>query len=815
MEKWLDKYEYGGQAGYTDIPFKYNSAWGGQFQTGGSLPGSVGFTYARTQGIPSNGPYAKKTLASAQDGTKLTKAEEEKYQSWRSKLPKNLQWEGDYDLKGLWKANPKVKPSPNLHFPDTYKLPNHPTFSNESKYYDSVTPGVGGYWGEGEENFIKNPQIGPPVPHAENGMTYYQHGLDWKPKTISRDGSEVPKNQNAQYILSNESTSLGTSRRDAELLDQIARRKEFEKYIGSQPQIKESTKSTPAQEKERIRKNKEYAAQLPNAKVDEQGNISRINPNRSVTGEAENFMSRREDKAGEHALGALEAAGYAEGLGALGSAAKKAIAQSMESGILSNTYKLNPWAFKTNPEAYYRGIGRTGLDDALESGVLRSNRKGNFGNDLYLSSSFDEADYYANNKLPWTIREDGKVVDDLIKGKGIDTNKYFAEIPKQNINVTPYHINDTQFISKDVIPVDKVKLLQKDWLRGYKEVPKPITETLPSPQQAGFLNPLAIADAVVPRINPFSFVEDGGDLMSMSPLNFVPGYGKNLGGKNQAFRKFGNSIQDVIERQALSPKGGSSLRVGKNQIVSEGNWAAPDRPWEKYPGVFEATFDFTHPERNIGMQGFKNRSGVLITDRQGNPLPEIPITEPGMSFNRRLPFSTRYVPIDKQKLIDNKFQLATFAPHLQSLAEKYAVGLGGAATLGAMGYPDAVEKYNQYTIDPIKNWTKEQWEDYKKSDVYKKFRELDESVGLDFLYDKKKEGGVIKDDMGQWAHPGKITEIGSNQITMQGVPYPVLGISDQGDTQMMFPEQEYKFKGKKVTEFPLKKSTGGWLDKYQ
>jgi hypothetical protein len=174
-----------------------------------------------------------------------------------------------------------------------------------------------------------------------------------------------------------------------------------------------------------------------------------------------------------------------------------------------------------------------------------------------------------------------------------------------------------------------------------------------------------------------------------------------------------------------------------------------------------------------------------------------------MSFNRRLPFSTRYVPIDKQKLIDNKFQLATFAPHLQSLAEKYAVGLGGAATLGAMGYPDAVEKYNQYTIDPIKNWTKEQWEDYKKSDVYKKFRKLDESVGLDFLYDKKKEGGVIEDDRGQWAHPGEITEIGSNQITMQGVPYPVLGISDEGDTQMMYPEQEYKFKGKKVTEYPM------------
>jgi hypothetical protein len=69
--------------------------------------------------------------------------------------------------------------------------------------------------------------------------------------------------------------------------------------------------------------------------------------------------------------------------------------------------------------------------------------------------------------------------------------------------------------------------------------------------------------------------------------------------------------------------------------------------------------------------------------------------------------------------------------------------------------------------------------------------------------DKYNEGGVIKDDRGQWDHPGEITEIGSNRITMQGVPYPVLGISDTGDQQMMFPGEEYKFKGKKVTEFPM------------
>lgn len=72
--------------------------------------------------------------------------------------------------------------------------------------------------------------------------------------------------------------------------------------------------------------------------------------------------------------------------------------------------------------------------------------------------------------------------------------------------------------------------------------------------------------------------------------------------------------------------------------------------------------------------------------------------------------------------------------------------------------------------------------------------------------DNYEEGGVIKDDMGQWAHPGEITEINSNDITMEGVPYDVLGISDTGDTKLMKPGKNYKFKGKKVTEYPMAKN---------
>lgn len=78
---------------------------------------------------------------------------------------------------------------------------------------------------------------------------------------------------------------------------------------------------------------------------------------------------------------------------------------------------------------------------------------------------------------------------------------------------------------------------------------------------------------------------------------------------------------------------------------------------------------------------------------------------------------------------------------------------------------------------------------------------------------KKKNGGVIKDDRGQWEHPGEITEIGSNNITMQGVPYPVLGVSKQtGEKKMMYPEKNYKFANtKQVVEYPMM----NWLNKYK
>jgi hypothetical protein len=117
------------------------------------------------------------------------------------------------------------------------------------------------------------------------------------------------------------------------------------------------------------------------------------------------------------------------------------------------------------------------------------------------------------------------------------------------------------------------------------------------------------------------------------------------------------------------------------------------------------------------------------------------------------------------------------------------------------------------------------------------------AIGLGALgsMEKQKDGGIIKDDNGYWNPDnwGKVVEIGSTDITMEGVDQPLLGISDTGDTKLMKPGKNYKFKGKKVTEFPMAKNgmrqeqkglqnldnllnfsnynspkKGGWLEKY-
>jgi hypothetical protein len=118
------------------------------------------------------------------------------------------------------------------------------------------------------------------------------------------------------------------------------------------------------------------------------------------------------------------------------------------------------------------------------------------------------------------------------------------------------------------------------------------------------------------------------------------------------------------------------------------------------------------------------------------------------------------------------------------------------------------------------------------------------ALGAGAIEQKRQGGGIKKDDMGYWnpENWGEPVEIDSNQITMEGVYEPLIGISDTGDVQYMEPGEEYEFDGESVTEYPIAKggisvnsadaqpikkldqllnftnynkpSKGGWLDKY-
>lgn len=82
----------------------------------------------------------------------------------------------------------------------------------------------------------------------------------------------------------------------------------------------------------------------------------------------------------------------------------------------------------------------------------------------------------------------------------------------------------------------------------------------------------------------------------------------------------------------------------------------------------------------------------------------------------------------------------------------------------------------------------------------------------------KKPKDVLVSD--QYKDPGKVTKVLSNNITMKGIPYTILGIDNTGFSQMMQPGGNYQFPGSSVTEYPQTdwldtyKSDRGWLDDY-
>ena len=92
--------------------------------------------------------------------TQLAPKEEDAFQQWMKSqgqvAGKDMYGDlVDYDMRGAFKdiISGKVKPDERGHYPDDYKKPNHPTFSDESIYHGIKDPKtgekyIGGTWGQ-------------------------------------------------------------------------------------------------------------------------------------------------------------------------------------------------------------------------------------------------------------------------------------------------------------------------------------------------------------------------------------------------------------------------------------------------------------------------------------------------------------------------------------------------------------------------------------------------------------------------------------------------------------------------------------------
>lgn len=85
--------------------------------------------------------------------THLLPGQERDFQAWERTLPQRLAETNDYDLRGFWKSQPEFRlDKEGQHLTDEFKLPNHDTFSNESRYYNADTAPYGGRWDEHKDH---------------------------------------------------------------------------------------------------------------------------------------------------------------------------------------------------------------------------------------------------------------------------------------------------------------------------------------------------------------------------------------------------------------------------------------------------------------------------------------------------------------------------------------------------------------------------------------------------------------------------------------------------------------------------------------
>lgn len=283
--------------------------------------------------------------------------------------------------------------------------------------------------------------------------------------------------------------------------------------INKAQSLKSSERETPLQRTNRIRRNTQFANVNPYAKVNPQtGELEKLDVDRDLTGKAlPNTRAARNDKALEHAFGAMDAAGLAipllRGVGKGASSLLRTLEKSKQSGLLSNAYKLNPKALKEVQEQMLVRARPVGQDPYInmaeqlkakqaageqltwyqknllnpQTNPQMAAREKYFGQ--WFADNPSDLDFYIN---PGTrnFADDAQI--EILKARMPKSEAAKYNVKNFEDAKSLSNLHDTEFIlPKDMVQqlerysVDDLSKLIKEyneinkphWLKGYKKVP--------------------------------------------------------------------------------------------------------------------------------------------------------------------------------------------------------------------------------------------------------------------------------------------------------------------------------------------------------
>jgi hypothetical protein len=271
-----------------------------------------------------------------------------------------------------------------------------------------------------------------------------------------------------------------------------------------------------------------------------------------------------------------------------------------ENTALKNAYKLNPYAFKANPEAYYRMIGKEGYTDALNSGVIRPPKTQGY--------TTQHVNAYYNKGYPLDINFRNAT------GRAGYEGPYMAEVKGNKdlfVNDNPQGFtgpmfDDPIYYSKQNIPIGNsdVKLYKENWLKRYKEVSKPTDTQIITRGPINYWEEPGFAKRN-PNFNPEVYANSPAQKFAVEdlPENLMPFMERNL--TKDKWKAFNSEQRRLSTNYKL---GYDKYDDGGIIVDPMGQWAHPGEV-TRIPGDYEnnktniTMKDVNYPVLGIGSNG--------------------------------------------------------------------------------------------------------------------------------------------------------------------------------------------------------------------